>query len=119
MVLMILIRRSPRWTPLQRTAHSPPENVDDVLHLAYPQKKRCAEKCRCTECNGREQDGQLFEKAHVRPRIQPQVISRPAHQRQQRAGETNFYETVQRLECLQPARVLSHKLVETELIHCL
>jgi hypothetical protein len=57
-----------------------------------------------------------LEEPHVGPRIQPQVIRRPANQRQQRAGDANFSERDQHLARFKPARMPPHQRVKQKKI---
>jgi len=103
-------------TPLQRAAHFASEHINDVLHFADAQEKRRAEKRGSSERDGREQYGQLLEEPHVRPRIQPQVICRPANESQQGACDTNFCERNEHLARFEPACMPAHQRVEQKKI---
>src|SRR3954451_78735 len=52
----------------------------------------------------------------ARPRVEPKIVSRPADQRQQGAGETNLCETNQRLPRLQPSGMPAHQHVKQQKI---
>src|SRR5215471_5153625 len=66
--------RAQRHRRLQ-SAYLPPENINDVLHLADAQNKCRREKSGSGKGNRHEQRRQLLKEPHVRPRIEPQVIA--------------------------------------------
>ena len=91
---------------------APPENIDDILHLADAQKKCRAEKSGSGNHNCCEEYHDLLQEPHVRPSVQPEIIRRLTNQSQQPTGDTDFCERDQHLARFQPAGVPAHERVE-------